>query len=457
MMLDSMICIAAGFSAYFLSLELFDDVLVMGWNDVIFCILLAMFMNNFLMAKFGFYTEKRFRSYASMVWFVFVVVVLNMILLSAASIIIDIKPFSRGFISFYFLFLLVAYLIIRFALYYYLDNRALTDINCRQILMIGDKDRLSTLIGALDKQPSWGHRVAGYININGMPAQDVLDVKALGNLDDFEKIIHEMQIDEIIFSIPRDFSIDLQRYINKCREMGMTFRIVPGLYDMEHQSLRVESLQNIPTLALYSSMVNASGLFYKKIVDIVFGSVGFIIFLIMLPFIALAIKLDSKGPVFFKQERVGMNNRRFMLYKFRTMVEDADKIKKELLAKSEMNGPIFKMENDPRTTRAGKFLRKTSLDEFPQFINVLKGEMSIVGTRPPTPDEVAGYKDWHRRRISMKPGITGLWQVSGRNKIIDFDKIVELDLTYIDNWRFHRDILIIFRTIWVVLLRKGAK
>ncbi len=457
MLVDSIVCIGSGFGAYFLSLEISENVLIMGWNDTIFCILLAMFLNNYLMAKFKFYTEKRFSSYPAMAWFLFVVVSLNMLLLSSVSLLINISPFSRVFITLYFAFLLVSFLIIRFSFYFYLDNRALTDINCRQILLIGDSERLTSVIDALGRQPSWGHRIAGYININGSPAADISGIKALGTIDDFDRIIHEMQIDEIIFSIPRDFSIDLQKHISKCSEMGMTFRIVPGLYDMERQSFKVENLQNIPTLALYSSMVSASGLFYKKLVDVVIGVVGFVILLVMLPFMALAIKLDSKGPVFFKQERVGMNNRRFKLYKFRTMVQDAEACKGELLCKSEMNGPIFKMEDDPRITKVGKFLRKTSLDEFPQFINVLKGEMSIVGTRPPTPDEVAEYKDWHRRRISMKPGITGLWQVSGRNKITDFDKIVGLDLAYIDNWRFYKDILIIFKTVWVVLLRNGAK
>ena len=152
-----------------------------------------------------------------------------------------------------------------------------------------------------------------------------------------------------------------------------------------------------------------------------------------------------------------MHGRRFNLYKFRSMTIDAESQKAKLIAKSEMNGPIFKMDNDPRITRVGRFLRKTSLDEFPQFINVLKSEMSMVGTRPPTPDEVKQYEDWHRRRISMKPGITGLWQVSGRNKITDFTEVVKLDLKYIDRWQFWHDLAILWKTVWVVLARKGAK
>jgi exopolysaccharide biosynthesis polyprenyl glycosylphosphotransferase len=222
--------------------------------------------------------------------------------------------------------------------------------------------------------------------------------------------------------------------------------------------MKVETVQEIPTLAFYTNgTATASGLLYKRLLDLTAGAVGFVIFLVLYPITGLAIKLDSPGPVLFKQKRVARNGRIFNLYKFRSMVADADSKRQGLFASSEMKGPIFKMEKDPRITRVGRFLRKTSLDEFPQFINVLKGEMSLVGTRPPTLDEVSKYEDWHRRRISVKPGITGLWQISGRNKINDFDDIVKLDLKYIDGWRFWHDLAILWKTVWVVLARKGAR
>jgi lipopolysaccharide/colanic/teichoic acid biosynthesis glycosyltransferase len=219
----------------------------------------------------------------------------------------------------------------------------------------------------------------------------------------------------------------------------------------------VENIQGIPTLTDYAAFRSASGLLYKKILDLMAGFVGFVIFLILYPFIGLAIKLDSSGPILFKQLRIGMHGRRFWLYKFRTMVAEAEAKKGDLLQESEMKGPIFKIGKDPRITKVGRFLRNTSLDEFPQFLNVLKGEMSLVGTRPPTPDEVEQYEDWHRRRISAKPGITGLWQISGRNEITDFVEVVRLDLKYLDSWRFRKDLWILWKTIWVVLARKGAK
>ena len=176
----------------------------------------------------------------------------------------------------------------------------------------------------------------------------------------------------------------------------------------------------------------------------------------MYPFVGAAIKLDSPGPVLFKQERVGRHGREFLLYKFRSMYQDAEQRKQEFLERNEMQGAMFKLKDDPRITRVGKWLRITSLDEFPQFLNVLGGEMSLVGTRPPTPEEVEEYKPWHLRRISAKPGITGLWQVSGRNKITSFDNVVELDCKYLEHWRFADDLKILFKTILAVLLRRGA-
>jgi lipopolysaccharide/colanic/teichoic acid biosynthesis glycosyltransferase len=174
-------------------------------------------------------------------------------------------------------------------------------------------------------------------------------------------------------------------------------------------------------------------------------------------FIAPAIALESPGPIFFSQVRIGKSGRRFRIYKFRSMYVDAEKRKAELMEKNEMKGCMFKMKEDPRVTKVGKFLRKTSLDEFPQFYNVLKGDMSLVGTRPPTENEFYQYENRHRRRLALKAGLTGLWQVSGRSNVDDFEDVVKMDLEYIDNWSLKMDIKILFRTIGVVLFGKGAK
>ena len=198
-------------------------------------------------------------------------------------------------------------------------------------------------------------------------------------------------------------------------------------------------------------------LMIKRLIDIIGGFIGLILTGILFLFIAPAIRLDSPGPVLFSQTRVGKNARRFRIYKFRSMYVDAEERKKELESQNEMSGLMFKMKDDPRITKVGHFLRKTSLDEFPQFWNVLKGDMSLVGTRPPTESEFEQYNEHYRRRLSMTPGLTGLWQVSGRSEIEDFDEVVKLDLEYIDNWSLTLDFKILLRTVGVVLFGRGAK
>ena len=184
--------------------------------------------------------------------------------------------------------------------------------------------------------------------------------------------------------------------------------------------------------------------------------VGLVFMTIAMIFVAPAIKIESKGPLFFKQKRVGKNGRYFYIYKFRSMYIDAEERKKELMAQNEMNGLMFKMKDDPRITKVGKFIRKTSIDELPQFINVLKGDMSLVGTRPPTVGEFKQYKGHHKRRLSMKPGITGMWQAYGRNSVMDFDEVVKMDLEYIDNWSILLDIKILFKTVATVFTNHGT-
>ncbi|HXV20818.1 MAG TPA: sugar transferase, partial [Desulfuromonadales bacterium] len=211
-----------------------------------------------------------------------------------------------------------------------------------------------------------------------------------------------------------------------------------------------------PILTYHTKSLDAQQLLAKRVLDVVGALVGLLVTGLLLPFIALAIKLNSPGSVFFAQKRVGEGGRIFCCWKFRTMDDGAEKKKRKLLDRNEMSGAIFKIRNDPRVTRVGKFLRRTSLDELPQFWNVLKGEMSLVGTRPPTRSEVRKYQNWHRRRISIKPGLTGMWQVSGRNAIEDFDEIVRLDLYYIDNWSLWLDLKLILKTIKVVLTQRGS-
>lgn len=198
-------------------------------------------------------------------------------------------------------------------------------------------------------------------------------------------------------------------------------------------------------------------LIFKRVLDVVFGLLGSLAAIPIIAIAAIPLKLESKGPLFFTQTRVGKNGRTFKIYKLRTMYADAEAKKAELLAHNEMQGHMFKMENDPRITKVGRFLRKTSLDELPQFFNILKGDMSLVGTRPPTMDEFIQYESHHKRRLSMPAGLTGMWQTSGRSDITDFEEVVRLDLQYIDNWSVALDLQLMLKTIAVLFKRQGAK
>ena len=457
MVADGLLCITTGYSAYFFTLEYSYEGLVMSWDNVIGCILGIMFVNNFLMARFGFYSEKRFKSYPLLVWNLILVTALDMLILSTAAILIGIYPFSRIFVVYFFILLFLSVTLIRIAFYYYLDNRAPTAFNSRQILLVGTRERLIPVIRVFDHQRSWGHQVAGFIDAEDNNNDDLSGARFLGRIDRFENILVEKQIDEVVFSLPSSFPLNLKEYIDKCENVGVGTRIVPGMFESFFHSLRVEMLQGIPTLVSYSWTANASGMLYKRVLDIAAGFVGFLLFLILFPIIAVTIKTGSPGPVLFKQKRIGMHGREFYLYKFRSMVADAESKKKALMKDANVPWPVYKTEEDPRVTGFGAFIRKTSIDEIPQFINVLKGEMSLVGTRPPTPEEVKHYEDWHRKRISIKPGITGLWQISGRKEIKDFTEVVRLDLQYIDGWKFWHDLVILWKTFRVVLARKGAK
>lgn len=212
-----------------------------------------------------------------------------------------------------------------------------------------------------------------------------------------------------------------------------------------------------PLLTFETTSDKHQELIFKRIIDIIVSAIGLVMMAPIFLVVAIVIKYTSEGPVLFAQERCSLNGRRFKLYKFRTMVKDAEGKLKDLMAFNQMGGPAFKMDNDPRVTAVGKFLRKSSLDEFPQLYNVLRGDMSLIGPRPPLPSEVEKYDFWQRRRLSMRPGLTCLWQVSGRNKIKDFDEWARLDLKYIDEWSPLLDTKIFFKTIPTVLFGIGAK
>ncbi len=276
-------------------------------------------------------------------------------------------------------------------------------------------------------------------------------------IDDLTSRLITDPFDEVFINTPNIPQGRLQDIILGFEEMGVTTHYNLELPSVGKATTQVEDFMDYSVLTYSMFRSSYKRLFIKRVIDIIGGLVGLVFTGIITLFLAPAIKLDSPGPVFFSQTRIGKNGRRFKIYKFRSMYIDAEERKKELEAQNEMKGLMFKMENDPRVTKVGAFIRKTSLDEFPQFLNVLKGDMSLVGTRPPTEAEFEQYNEHYRRRLSMTPGLTGLWQISGRSDIEDFDEVVRLDLKYIDNWSLTEDFRILVQTVVVVLFGRGAK
>lgn len=321
-------------------------------------------------------------------------------------------------------------------------------------LMIGGKEHFERFMTYMEKSNT-EIRFVGFVSVK---PEDKGQEGYIGSVDELETLIREEAVDQVYIMHRKSMSVEqVQEVINLCMTMGVTARIIMDSYRAGFAQSYVSSVGTYPVVTYHTVSLNKSDKFIKRCVDI-FGSLcGLIVASPIMLITAIAIKIDDPGPVIFKQKRVGMNGRQFNMYKFRSMCVDAEAKKKELMKDNEMGeGFMFKMHNDPRITRVGKFIRKTSIDEFPQFLNVLKGDMSLVGTRPPTVDEVELYNANHWRRISIKPGITGMWQVSGRSQITDFEQIVELDTEYIDQWNVFLDFKIMILTVLQVFMRKGA-
>ncbi|MEW6219562.1 MAG: sugar transferase [Thermodesulfobacteriota bacterium] len=454
MVADAVAIIAAGYGAVFATAFRLEPGWTMDTAAFVGSVMLVMFLNNYVMGRLHLYSDERMLRSLGMVWAVLQALAVDFIVLTAGVFMVEPIGYPREFLFFFFLFSLVLVLGERLLAQVYIHFLARSAFHARKILVVGNLARGQLVSDLLARQLSWGHTVIGRLSAGAGGNGTGSD--SLGSIEDLPRIIVEHPVDEVVFAVDGDRKVDLGRYLGILRRTGIPARILPALWQPGEWLLSVEHCQDVPFLTLRGDNFNATGLLYKRLLDIAGGLVGCLLLLVMFPLVALAIELDSPGPVLFRQKRVGQNGRIFHLYKFRSMYQDAEARKQELMARNEMQGAMFKLTDDPRITRVGRWLRKTSLDEFPQFVNVLKGEMSLVGTRPPTVEEVERYQFWQRRRISAKPGLTGLWQVSGRNKITDFNQVVELDCQYLDQWRFSKDLEILAKTVLVVLQRKGA-
>ncbi|MFW5700086.1 MAG: sugar transferase [Cyclobacteriaceae bacterium] len=327
--------------------------------------------------------------------------------------------------------------------------------NLRHIMVITDNN-YSKIIDKIIAQKEWGFKIDSIITASHDIKLKYGDkIPVFSDVKEVKNILVDNVIDEIIYCQKEADEEEIRKLVEICNEIGVIFRIqsCQSTIDPMHISLRTANengklaLVDIPSLKLPLAI--------KTMADLYLSIIALILLSPILLFITILIKLDSKGPVFFKQERVGLRGRKFKLYKFRTMVVNAEELLEKLKDKNEMDGPTFKMKNDPRITRIGRFLRKTGLDEFPQLINVIKGEMSLIGPRPPLESEVKQYNRWHLRRLSVKPGITCTWQIMPQRNDIEFEKWMQLDLNYIDNWSLGLDLKLFFKTVTTLFLAEG--
>jgi exopolysaccharide biosynthesis polyprenyl glycosylphosphotransferase len=326
--------------------------------------------------------------------------------------------------------------------------------NVRYLLVVGANSRAKAFADLIESHAELGLVVVGHLRADRSDGGVVLDRPLLGMLSDLEQVLHSQIVDEVAICLPFSEEELIEQAVYVCEQEGKVIRIPVAPIERVLTAARLESIDGIGVYSLANGPDKAVSLALKRVVDIVGAALLLVACSPLMLAVALAIKADSRGPVFFHQERIGLHGRSFLLVKFRSMCVDAEDQFKDLLPENEIRGHAFKLANDPRITRVGRFLRRTSLDELPQLLNVLRGPMSLVGPRPPLPAEVARYDVWHRRRLSMKPGITGLWQVGARSDP-EFDRWVEQDLEYIDTWSLWLDFKIIARTVPAVLNGTG--
>lgn len=333
-----------------------------------------------------------------------------------------------------------------------------------RVLIIGEREGGRRIMQSMLGNPDYGYRLVGYAgdsrrgdSVNVATENGVLTCPRLGDIDQIGELVERHRVDEVVVVDDRTSSISVADVIDQCRGAGVKLRVVPDLLQMSLDRVDFSEINGVPTIGIRDASIRGWNAIIKRFVDLSISSVLIVLAAIPMAIIAILIKRDSPGPVFYTQTRVGKYGQPFTIYKFRCMVTNADQLWSDMVKASQKpdGGLWFKDPDDPRITKVGKRLRRLSIDELPQIFNVLRGDMSLIGPRPPLPVEVVEYKEWHLQRLLVRPGLTGLWQVNGRSDLA-FDEMVRLDLYYAENWTLWMDIKIMLRTIPAVLLGRGA-
>ena len=360
--------------------------------------------------------------------------------------------FSRLLLGYFVVINTIITYVVRIAFKSYMRRYYSKSRSSDKVMVVTSEAEAEHVMQQIEKDAAWSYEVGAMAMMDvDHIGEKIHGVPVVATEENVIDVARQSAVDVVLLYCPHMNNQELELLVQSFLTMGVVCHNCVERFGFEIPCNSVGKFAGMPVMTYVMTEMDYRRMMIKRLMDIVGGSIGALITLLFTPFVALAIKLESKGPVFFSQVRIGKNGRRFKMYKFRSMYIDAEERKKELMAQNEVKGLMFKMDNDPRITKVGQFIRKTSIDELPQFFNVLKGDMSLVGTRPPTVDEFEQYNIYYRRRLSITPGLTGMWQVSGRSTITDFEEIVQMDVDYIDHWSIWRDIGILFKTVWLVV------
>jgi exopolysaccharide biosynthesis polyprenyl glycosylphosphotransferase len=406
----------------------------------------------------GVYRRLRIASLFHYFWTVLRAVLIAVVAVLVLVFFVKATYVSRSFLLMFAFFDVVVLVAVRLALiaWYFARPAVLPDAPMR-VLVVGTGERAARLVELLRRNVEWGLEVVGFLDVaSARPAQPAVRGRILGTVGDIAEVLKANVVDEVIVAVPRSLLDEAQAIAEACEEEGVRLRFMADVFELQVSRLRLVELGGVPLLTFEPVAQDEALLLAKRLFDLTLTLLAMPLVLPLMALIAVLIKLDSPGPVFFVQERVGLHKRTFRMYKFRSMYVDAEARMKELEHLNEAEGPIFKIRNDPRVTRLGRLLRRTSLDELPQLFNVLKGDMSLVGPRPMSLRDVNLFdRGIQRKRFSVKPGLTCLWQISGRSNL-PFSRWLELDLEYIERWSLWLDLKILLKTIPAVLRGSGA-
>lgn len=417
------------------------------------------FLWNIALSLLGLYRSKRLDPYLPEIVDMLKASIGATLLLSFVSLVFNIRTFGP-FVVFRFLLLAAALLIVsRLTLRRALRSARLRGHNLRHLLIVGTNARAVAFANSIAEKPGLGYRITGFVDDRwaGPPPNQGAAANLVSDIADFRTYLRHNVVDEVVVALPiKSFYDHVDEMLQICQEHGVIARILTDLFETSTAATEITHLGADPVVSFYTVPIDEVGLGTKRILDVLASLCLVSLLSPVMLMAAICVRLDSEGPILFAQERIGLNKRRFRIYKFRTMVANAEKMQAHLERRNEAQGPVFKIKDDPRITRVGRLLRKTSIDELPQLFNVLKGDMSLVGPRPLPLRDYSGFNnDWQRRRFSVRPGITCLWQVSGRSGV-SFEQWMRLDMEYIDGWSLWLDVKILMRTIPAVVRGVGA-